>query len=73
MVVATIGESPAVLLQNHGVFAIGKNPQAAVKAAVMTEDAAATVWHAMRIGELQPMSAADIDKLHKHYMSDYGQ
>jgi L-ribulose-5-phosphate 4-epimerase len=73
MVVDTIGRSPAVLLQNHGVFAIGKNPEAAVKAAVMTEDAAATVWHAMQIGELRAMAEADIARLHEHYMSDYGQ
>ena len=72
-VVETIGRAPAVLLQNHGVFAIGRNAEAAVKAAVMTEDAAATVWHAMQIGEPQPMLEADIRKLHEHYTSDYGQ
>ncbi|MBK9055010.1 MAG: class II aldolase/adducin family protein [Chloroflexi bacterium] len=37
VVVESIGNSPAVLLKNHGVFTIGKNAKAAVKAAVMTE------------------------------------
>ena len=41
LVVESIGDSPAVLLKNHGVFTIGKNAEAAVKAAVMTEDVAA--------------------------------
>src|SRR5690606_11663173 len=51
VVVESIGSSPAVLLKNHGVFTIGKDGRAAVKAAVMTEDAAATVWAAMQIGK----------------------
>ena len=43
VVVESIGNSPAVLLKNHGVFTIGKNAKSAVKAAVMTEDNARTV------------------------------
>src|SRR5574342_320255 len=50
VVVESIGKSPAVLLKNHGVFTIGKNAAAAVKAAVMTEDVAATVWLALQLG-----------------------
>jgi L-ribulose-5-phosphate 4-epimerase len=73
MVVKTIGSSPAVLLQNHGVFAIGRHPEAAVKAAVMTEDNAATVWHAMQIGKPLTMKDEDIARLHEHYSSEYGQ
>jgi len=50
VVIESIGKSPAVLLKNHGVFTIGKNAKSAVKAAVMTEDNAKTVWLAMQIG-----------------------
>src|SRR5689334_656405 len=50
VVIDSIGKSPAVLLKNHGVFTIGKNATAAVKAAVMTEDVAATVWMALQLG-----------------------
>ena len=39
-----------MLLKNHGVFTIGKNAEAAVKAAVMTEDNARTVWLALQLG-----------------------
>ena len=42
--------SPAALLQNHGVFTIGDSAEAAVKAAVMTEDNAAIVWTARQPG-----------------------
>jgi L-ribulose-5-phosphate 4-epimerase len=72
-VVENIGNSPAVLLKNHGVFTVGKDAKAAVKAAVMTEDTAATVWMAMQIGKLQIISAEDIQRLHDRYMNVYGQ
>src|SRR5512143_3396424 len=51
VVVEAIGRSPAVLLKNHGVFTVGKNATAAVMAAVMTEDVAATIWLSMQIGK----------------------
>jgi len=73
IVVDTIGSSPAVLLKNHGVFTIGKNAKAAVKAAVMTEDAAATVWMAMQIGKPDVIPQEDVDKLHARYTKVYGQ
>jgi L-ribulose-5-phosphate 4-epimerase len=36
-----------VLPKNHGVFTIGEGAAKAVKAAVMAEDVAATVWMAL--------------------------
>src|SRR5574338_941490 len=59
VVVEAIGSSPAVLLKNHGVFTIGKNARAAVKAAVMTEDVAASVWMAMQLGTPDEIPAED--------------
>ncbi len=73
LVVETIGNSPAVLLKNHGVFTIGKNGEAAVKAAVMTEDVAATVWLALQLGVPDEIPAEDLAKLHNRYMNVYGQ
>lgn len=73
LVVESIGSSPAVLLKNHGVFTIGKDALAAVKAAVMTEDVAATVWLAMQIGEPDVIPAEDVAKLHARYTTIYGQ
>ena len=73
VVIESIGRSPAVLLRNHGVFAIGKDARAAVKAAIMTEDNAKTVWLAMQIGEPQEISPEDVQKLHHRYTHEYGQ
>jgi L-ribulose-5-phosphate 4-epimerase len=66
-------KSPACLLQNHGVFAIGKTAEDAVKAAVMTEDNAATVWLALQLGTPIPIPQSEIDKLHYRYTHVYGQ
>ncbi len=65
--------SPATLLQNHGVFAIGKSAEAAVKAAVMTEDNAAIVWAARQLGSIIPIPPEDIARLHDRYQNVYGQ
>lgn len=73
VVVESIGNSPAVLLKNHGVFTIGKNAQAAVKAAVMTEDNAKTVWLALQIGTPDVIPDEDVKKLHDRYTNVYGQ
>jgi len=73
VVVESIGKSPAVLLKNHGVFTIGKNAKSAVKAAVMTEDNARTVWLAMQIGVPDEIQQEDVEKLHDRYTHVYGQ
>jgi len=65
--------SPAVLMRNHGVFTIGKDARAAVKAAVMAEDVARTVHLARSYGEPIPIPEADIDALHHRYTNVYGQ
>ena len=72
-VVDCIGKSSAILLKNHGVFTIGKIARAAVKAAVMTEENAKTVWLAMQIGEPDVIPQEDVDKLHYRYTNVYGQ
>lgn len=73
VVVESIGRSPAVLLKNHGVFTIGKNAEAAVKAAIMTEDVARTVWYALALGTPDVIPAEDVAKLHDRYTNVYGQ
>jgi L-ribulose-5-phosphate 4-epimerase len=72
-VVRSIGISPAILMQNHGVFTIGKTARAAVKAAVMVEDVARTVYYAMQLGKTIPIPKEMVARLHKRYMEDYGQ
>ena len=65
--------SPAVLMRNHGVFTIGKDAKAAVKAAVMCEDVARTVHIARQIGTPVPIAQPDIDSLYARYQNVYGQ
>jgi L-ribulose-5-phosphate 4-epimerase len=72
-VVRAIGKSTAILMQNHGVFTIGKNAAAAVKAAVMVEDAARTVFYAMQLGEPIPIPDEMVNRLHQRYAEKYGQ
>jgi L-ribulose-5-phosphate 4-epimerase len=65
--------SPAVLMRNHGVFTIGKNARAAVKAAVMCEDVARSVHISRQLGEPLPIPQDDIDRLYDRYQNVYGQ
>ena len=65
--------SPAVIMQNHGVFTIGKDAKSAVKAAVMCEDVARTVHVARQLGETVPIAGQDIDSLYDRYQNVYGQ
>ncbi len=65
--------SPSCLLRNHGVFAVGPSAEAALKAAVMTEDNAAIVWTALQLGTPLALSAEDVDSLHERYQHVYGQ
>ncbi len=74
-IVATLTghRSRAVLMQNHGVFTIGKDPKDAVKAAVMTEDVARTVHIARQLGTPIPIPPEKIDALFDRYQNVYGQ
>ncbi len=72
-VVRAIGDSPAILLKNHGVFTIGKTPEAAVKAAVMVEDVARTVFYALQLGAPDEIPADEVARAHRRYLEEYGQ
>ena len=72
-VVEHIGSSPAVLLKQHGVFTVGPTAEAAVKAAVMTENVARTVWLALQLGQPEEIPPEDVAKLHHRYTHVYGQ
>ena len=70
--------SPGIILRSHGVFTLGKTPTAALKAAVMVEDVARTVFLAYQLAAargtpVQVISPADIDRLYERYSNVYGQ
>ncbi|NLG97525.1 MAG: L-ribulose-5-phosphate 4-epimerase [Chloroflexi bacterium] len=73
VVVEHIGKSAAILLKNHGVFTVGPSGKAAVKAAVMVEDIARTIWIAKQLGEPDEIPAEMVEKLHYRYTHEYGQ
>ena len=73
VVVESIGDSKAVLLKNHGVFTVGSSAESAVKAAVMVEDIARTVFIALQMGLPDEIPAEMVEKLHYRYTHVYGQ
>jgi L-ribulose-5-phosphate 4-epimerase len=72
-IIHSIGSSPAILMKNHGVFTIGKTPEAAVKAAVMVEDVARTVFYALQLGTPDVIPAEEVARAHRRYLEEYGQ
>jgi L-ribulose-5-phosphate 4-epimerase len=72
-IIRSIGSSVAILLKNHGVFTIGKTPEAAVKAAVMVEDVARTVYYALQLGQPEEIPADEVARAHRRYLDEYGQ
>ena len=67
-----IGSSVAVLMRQHGVFTIGASVEKALKAAVMVEDVARTVWLAMQIGQGEELPAEEIAANSARYQNRYG-
>jgi L-ribulose-5-phosphate 4-epimerase len=72
-IVRSIGPAPAILMKNHGVFSIGKGPLQALKAAVMTEDIARTVFYALQLGQPDELPAEEVAANHDRYTNRYGQ
>jgi L-ribulose-5-phosphate 4-epimerase len=72
-IVRSISAGPAILMQNHGVFTTGKDARSAVKAAVMVEDAARTVFYAIQLGGPIPIPVEMVRQLHERYQEKYGQ
>lgn len=74
-IVDTLRESrsPAVLMQNHGVFTVGPTARSAVKAAVMCEDVARSVHLSRQLGQPIPIAQPSVDALYDRYQNVYGQ
>ncbi len=72
-IIRSIGVSPAILMKNHGVFTVGQTPEAAVKAAVMVEDVARTVFYAMQLGQPDEIPPEEVARAHRRYLEEYGQ
>jgi len=72
-ILRVIGNSPAVLVKNHGVFTIGKSPSEALKIAVMLEDIAKTVHLALLRGKPQEIPPEEVQRAYEWHQKFYGQ
>lgn len=61
---------PAVLVNNHGPFAWGKNPHNAVHNAVVLEEVAKIAFRSQVLNKINPVSQALLDK---HYLRKHGK
>jgi L-fuculose-phosphate aldolase len=54
-VAGRVGEKAAVLMANHGLFAVGKTPKDALHIASLVERTAEIVWGAQALGTIVPL------------------
>jgi len=72
-IIRNIGKQKAVLLQDHGVISYGEDPNHALIAAVMLEDAAKVYYLARNIGEPKRISDEAIQEASNLFKYTYGQ
>ena len=72
-IVAKIGRSLGIVMQNHGVFTIGNSPEQATRMAVDVEDIAMTTHLALLRGQPIQLTPAQIDYMVNLYKNEYGQ
>ena len=67
-----IGDSPAILMKQHGVFTVGPTVIKAIKAAIMVEDIAKTMYMAYQLGTPEPLPADEVAANFDRYQNRYG-
>ncbi|MER7576681.1 L-ribulose-5-phosphate 4-epimerase [Streptomyces sp. NPDC126514] len=67
-----LGEGRAALMKHHGVYTTGADLDAALKSAVLVEDAAKTVWLAQAFGPVPALPEAEVLANHHRYTHRYG-
>ena len=72
-IIAKIGQSSVIIMQNHGVFTIGSSASRATKMAIEVEDVAQITFQAMAIGEPIILTDEQIAMTSDLYKHDYGQ
>jgi L-ribulose-5-phosphate 4-epimerase len=63
--------TPAVLVQSHGPFCWGKNPEKAVETAVVLEEVAFIQYHALMLNPNLPIIKKEL--LNKHFLRKHGK
>ncbi len=68
-----LGGDRAILLPNHGVYAVGETVDAAFVAAQIVEESARVAWLARSLGTPRQLPQTEIDRLHEFIHHRYGQ
>src|SRR4029078_10751349 len=66
-VASHVGKKAAVLMANHGLFAVGKNPKDVLHIAALLERTAEIIWGAQQLAEVGPLP----DEITKQFASYY--
>jgi L-ribulose-5-phosphate 4-epimerase len=72
-IVRRIGNSRAIIMQNHGVFTIGSSPKLAPKMAVEVEEIAHITYMALLRGKPVMLTADQVAEVDYLYRELYGQ
>jgi L-ribulose-5-phosphate 4-epimerase len=72
-VAAGMGLDRAVLLPNHGVFAVGENVKKCFGAAMAVEDSARVAFIAFQLGTPNLVPPGEVDRMHEFIHHQYGQ
>jgi ribulose-5-phosphate 4-epimerase/fuculose-1-phosphate aldolase len=68
-----IGSQNAVLLENHGMLAVGESIDQAYANAVVVEEGAKVTLYAVQIGGMKTITDQECKNLKKQTMESYGQ
>jgi L-fuculose-phosphate aldolase len=62
-----LADRAAVLMANHGLFVVGRNPSHSLELAQLVELTAEIVWGAMLLGEIVPLPEEIVERFSGYY------
>lgn len=68
-----LGSQNAVLMENHGMLAVGESIEKAYANAIIVEEGAKVTLYAMQIGGMKTITEQECKNLKKQTMENYGQ
>jgi L-fuculose-phosphate aldolase len=67
-----LGDRAAVLMANHGLFVVGRNPMHSLELAQLVELTAEIIWGAMQLGEIVPLPDEIVERFSSYYRMGRG-
>ncbi len=68
-----LSDRAAVLMANHGLFVVGRNPMHSLELAQLVELTAEIVWGAMLLGEIVPLPDKIVEQFSSYYRMGRGR